>query len=134
MKPGPKPKTPEVKMLAGTLHVERDGGKVTITSPNAMPLLPGYVTPDGVEVWERELPRALTARGIDELDSGMFANFCNIQGEIEAAWRRGDEPSVGRLDLVRKMAEQFGLYGLRSRIVSGDSGKANAFARNGVKS
>lgn len=132
MKRGNKPKTPEYKAEAGTLKKSRDGGKVTITAAGTAPVQPDFLTDAGCDVWERDAGRALSARAVDEMDSTMFAAYCNLQGEIETAWRLGRQPAAVRLQEARKMAEQFGLFGVRSRIVDGGAKKSNAFSGNGA--
>lgn len=133
MKRGPKPQLPSEKRARGTFQPCRDAGKVEVIEPDAMPMMPDWLTPAGQEVWMDDLGRVSAHRLVGENDSTMFANYCNLQGAINEAWRSGEVPPAAHLMEARKMAEQFGIFGAKSRMtVAPAAGKSsNPFARNG---
>jgi len=133
MKRGRKPELPSTKEVRGTFQPCRDAVKVEVIEPDALPTRPDWLTASGDEVWLDDLGRVAAGRLASERDSTMFANFCNLQGAIVQAWRAGQVPPAAYLAEARKMAEQFGLFGARSRMLAAgsDSGASNPFARNG---
>jgi len=133
MKRGRKPELPSTKIGRGTYQPCRDAGKVEIIEPDALPMRPEWLTASGEEVWLDDVGRVTAGRMASERDSTMFANYCNLQGAIVQAWRAGEVPPAAYLSEARKMAEQFGLFGARSRLQmpGGDDGAGNPFARNG---
>lgn len=132
MKRGTKPLLPSEKAARGTLQPCRDAGKVEVIEPDALPVRPDWLTAAGDEVWLDEIGRVAGGKLVSERDSTMFANYCNLQGAINLAWRSGEVPPAAHLMEARKLAEQFGLFGARSRMkVGGSDGQtANPFARN----
>ena len=135
MKRGTKPTLPSVKEARGTFQPYRDGNKVEIVAPHDLPIEPDWLTPHGSEVWIDEIGRVSASFFVTERDSTMFANYCNLQGAINQAWRAGEVPPAAHLMEARKMAEQFGIFGAKSRLTIADPGKqsGNPFARNGRK-
>lgn len=135
MKRGPKAELPSVKAARGTFQPCRDGGKVQVIEPDQLPMEPVWLTEAGREVWLDEIGRVSVAKLATERDSTMFGNYCNLQGAIVQAWRAGEVPPAAMLTEARKMAEQFGLFGAKSRMnVAGNDGKSsNPFARNGAR-
>lgn len=133
MKRGPKPELPSTKEARGTLQPCRDGHKVEIIEPESLPQRPDWLTAEGEEVWIDDLGRVSAGRLLSERDATMFAQYCNLQGAIIKTWRLGEVPPAAHLMEARKMAEQFGIFGAKSRLgVKVDDGKkANPFARNG---
>ncbi|HEV7285197.1 MAG TPA: hypothetical protein VGN75_10095 [Kaistia sp.] len=135
MKRGPKPALPSEKRARGTLQQCRDAGKVELIEPDALPARPEWLTAAGEEVWIDDIGRVAAGRLVTEKDSTMFANYCNLQGAIVMAWRAGDVPPTASLMEARKMAEQFGIFGAKSRVKAGGSVPAgvssNPFTRNG---
>ncbi len=138
MKRGRKPVAPSEKAARGTLQPCRDAGKIEFVEPDSLPQRPDWLTAAGEEIWIEEVGRVMASRLASEKDSTMFANYCNLQGAISLAWRAGDVPPAAMLMEARKMAEQFGLFGARSRVKSsgGPGGLpsgpvANPFVRNG---
>lgn len=135
MKRGPKAELPSQKKARGTLQPCRDAGKVEVVEPDTLPQKPDWLTTDGEEVWLDDVGRVMAGRLATERDSTMFANYCNLQGAISAAWRAGDVPPAAHLMEARKMAEQFGIFGAKSRLKVGGDGdrSSNPFARNGTR-
>lgn len=133
MKRGPKPELPSQKLARGTLQPCRDAGKIELVEADTLPQKPDWLTAAGEEVWLDDLGRVSVGRLVTERDSTMFANYCNLQGAINMAWGSGEVPPAAHLMEARKMAEQFGIFGAKSRMkVGGDGGKSsNPFARNG---
>jgi hypothetical protein len=133
MKRGPKPDLPSQKLARGTFRPSIDAGKVEVIEPNAMPVQPDWLTAEGEEVWMDDLGRVSEGRLVGEKDSTQFANYCNLQGAINKAWRSGECPPVAALTEARRMAEQFGIFGAKSRLQQkGDPGQTkNPFSRNG---
>ncbi|MBP2229653.1 hypothetical protein J2847_002952 [Azospirillum agricola] len=103
--------------------------------PDALPSKPDWLTAAGEEVWIDDIGRVTPDRLATEKDSTMFATYCNIVGAMAEAWRAGSVPPAAHIMEARKMAEQFGIFGRKSRLkVGGDGGKTtNPFARNGVR-
>lgn len=129
MKRGTKADLPSVKVLRGTSRKDRDGDKVEIIVPDSLPAEPGCLTEAGRGVWLDNIGRVAQTKLANELDSQMFANFCNLQGAIDDAWRAKGVPPAAHLSEARKMAEQFGLFGAKSRVISGGNLKRkNPFA------
>ncbi len=135
MKRGPKPELPSTKAVRGTLQRCRDAGRIEVVEPDALPAKPDWLTTAGEEVWIDDIGRVSVGRLVTERDSTMFANYCNLQGAITMAWRSGEVPPAAHLMEARKMAEQFGIFGAKSRLkVDGDGGKtSNPFAKNGIR-
>lgn len=134
MKRGPSGETPSEKAARGTLRPCRDAYKMEIISPDALPVEPDWLTEAGRSVWLDDIGRVAPGKLATEQDSTMFGNYCNLQGAIIMAWRTGEVPPTASLTEARKMAEQFGLFGRKSRVVSGAQPAgpaANPFARNG---
>ncbi len=134
MKRGPKAELPSTKLARGTFQPCRDADRVEIITPDALPVQPDWLTEAGQQVWLDEIGRVASNRLASESDSVAFANYCNLQGAIAQAWRAGDVPPASMLMEARKMQEQFGLFGARSRVVKIQGGAAatsNPFARNG---
>ena len=132
MKRGPKPLLPSTKEARGTFQPCRDVGKVELIEPDALPVRPDWLTAAGEEVWLDEVGRVASGRLVAERDSTMFAVYCNLLGAISMAWRAGEVPPAAHMMETRKMAEQFGLFGAKSRLkIGGDNGQSqNPFARN----
>jgi hypothetical protein len=135
MKRGPKPDLPSQKLARGTFRQDIDAGKVEVIDANSMPSQPDWLTAEGEEVWMEDLGRVSNGRLVAERDSTQFANYCNLQGAINKAWRSGQCPPVAALTEVRRMAEQFGIFGAKSRLQqAGENGKTkNPFSRNGIR-
>jgi hypothetical protein len=135
MKRGVKPTLPSVKAARGTLEPHRDANRIEIASPRDLPIEPTWLTSAGREVWLDEIGRVSAGFFVTEHDSTMFGNYCNLQGAINLAWMSGEVPPAAHLMEARKMAEQFGIFGAKSRLQIADPGKksANPFTRNGRK-
>lgn len=82
MKRGPKPDLPSAKLARGTFQPSRNGGLIEATEPNALPVMPEWLTEAGREVWLDDIGRVSSTRLATERDSTMFANYCNLQGAI----------------------------------------------------
>nr|WP_312165628.1 hypothetical protein [Brevundimonas diminuta] len=132
MKPGPKPKPPAVKKAQGSFQPSRGGDLVEISTPSGVPLRPDWLTEAGEEVWMDDVARVSNGSLVTERDSTVFATYCNLMGAIIETWRSGEVPPAAHLSEARKMAEQFGIFGRKSRLVA-DAGaeKTNPFTRNG---
>lgn len=135
MKPGPKPQQPATKVARGTFQKCRDADTAQIIEPDALPMRPDWLTSAGEEVWMEDLGRVLANKLVTERDSTMFATYCNMQGAANLAWRAGTVPPTAHLNETRKMAEQFGIFGARSRIKVAQHGSptGNPFSKNGSR-
>ena len=135
MKGGRKPELPSVKDARGTYQPCRDAGKVELVEPDALPLRPEWLTETGEQVWLDDIGRVSPDKLATERDSTMFAQYCNLQGAIIDAWKAGAVPPAAHLMEARKMAEQFGIFGRKSRMTvaraAGCNASSNPFARNG---
>lgn len=119
MKRGTKAATPSTKVVTGTFREHRDGGRAEIVVPDSLPIQPDSLTPDGELVWLDNIGRIAQLRTATELDSEIFANWCNLQGAIRKSFRNGHVPPSAYISEARKMAEQFGMFGGKSRVVQG---------------
>ena len=119
MKRGRKPDLPSVRALRGSSRSHRDADKVEIIGPDMPPVEPESLTEAGRSVWLDNIGRVAQTKLATELDSQMFANFCNLQGAINDAWRSNSVLLAAHMSEARKMAEQFGIFGAKSRVISG---------------
>lgn len=136
MKRGRKSELPSTKLARGTLQKCRDSGRVEVIEREQLPLQPDWLTPEGQDVWLEDLGRVATHSLVSELDSTVFGNYCNLQGAINKAWRLGEVPPAAYIMEARKMAEQFGIFGAKSRMKvgsGGSGGTGNPFAKNGKR-
>jgi hypothetical protein len=134
VKRGRKAEPPSVKEARGTLQPCRDDNRVEVFDQHGLPSKPDWLTAAGEEVWIDEVGRVAVGRFVSERDTTMFANYCNLQGAISLAWKAGGVPPAAHLMEARKMAEQFGLFGAKSRIGTKGNGEAssgNPFTANG---
>ena len=147
MKRGTKPLPPAMKQERGTLQPCRDAHRFeadtltateSIATPNGLPQRPEWLTEAGYQVWLDDVGRASSHRLATESDSSMFANYCNLQGAIVRCWESGNVPPASHLMEARRMAEQFGIFGRKSRVLEGapasGGDKGNPFANNGRRS
>lgn len=136
MKPGPKPKPPAMKRAQGTFQPSRGGDLIEISAVSGgsnLPQRPDWLTTAGEEVWMDDIARVSNGSLVTERDSTVFGTYCNLMGAIIATWRLGEVPPAAHLSEARKMAEQFGIFGRKSRLVAGDTGeKTNPFLKNGA--
>lgn len=136
MRRGPKPELPSSKRKRGTFRADRDSGALEIVSSIALPQQPDWLTEAGKEIWLDEVGRVSSTGLATETDSAMFATYCNLQGACAEAWMTGEVPPASHLMEMRKLAEQFGLSGAKSRLIKGAQGGqagGNPFARNGKR-
>ncbi len=134
MQRGPKPEPRAVKAARGTLQPVRDGNKTEVIVAGDPPLMPEYLTPEAIEVWQENIGRVMAA-GATELDSDLFARYCSAEALVRIAFKEGGEPpSAAYLTLLRQYAELLGIAGRKSRVgkVADDPTKnRNPFAKNG---
>ena len=97
MKRGPKPDLPAERIARGTLSPSAAPG-VELIEPHAMPAQPDWLTAEGEEIWMDDIGRVTASRMATEKDSTQFANYCNLQGAINKAWREGECPAGGGAD------------------------------------
>lgn len=135
MQGSPKRNLPAEKIARGTYRDDRDDGIAEVVVPDALPTSPDWLTTEGEEIWQDDIGRIAAVRLVSEEDSTVFATYCNLMGAIIKCWRAGEVPPAAHLTEARKMAEQFGLFGRKSRLIAGgpDDGKNNPFARNGKR-
>lgn len=134
MKRGPKPKPPAVKKNQGSFQPSRGGDLVEIPTVSSIPQPPEWLSPAALTVWNAEISRVTHGSMVVDLDTTMFAIYCNTIAGIIDVTQKGDQPSAAQVSEARKMAEQFGIFGRKSRLIT-DPGadKTNPFARNGSK-
>lgn len=134
MKGGRKRLHPAEKLARGTLRPSREIDASGFIDATGLPARPEWLTAAGECVWIDEVGRVGLNRLADERDSTAFGNFCNLQGAINLCWRSGEVPPAAHLMEARRMAEQFGLFGARSRQgVTTDKPKENPFSRIGIQ-
>ena len=133
MKRGPKTLTADEKSARGTLQPVRAVSAVQVIEPSWLPRQRDWLTADGRSVWLDNIGRVSSVRGAAEVDSDLFANFCNLQGAIVAAWRDGKHPHVTALMEARKLMEMLRIAGPGSRAAKvgdgGDKAGSNPFNR-----
>lgn len=135
MKRGPKPKPTDIKRAQGSFQPSRGGDLVEVTAPAGVPQRPDWLTDAGEEVWMDDIARVTNGSLVTERDSTVFATYCNLVGAIAETWKSGEVPPAAHLSEARKMAEQFGIFGRKSRLIAdGGADKTNPFARNGKPS
>ena len=102
----------------GTFRPDRHGSasRYSLVTPNEPPIPPAWLTPTGRKMWQSEAPRAFAAGFASEADSNCFGNFANLLGAIVDAWGSGGVPPATYMAEARRMAEQFGLAGVLSRV------------------
>lgn len=136
MKRGPKAEPPSTKLARGTFQPVRDGLKTEIVVPGDPPIMPEYLTPDAIVVWQETIGRVMSA-GVTECDSSLFARYCSLEAEVRVAFKSGGElPSAAYLTVLRQHEELLRIAGPKSRVGGGgaDGAKpANRFARNGAR-
>lgn len=136
MKRGPKPQTPSTKLQRGTFQPVRDGVKTELIVPGNPPMMPDYLTPQAIVVWQEIIGRVMSA-GVTELDSALLARYCSLEALIRQAFNDPESPPppAAYLTVLRQHEELLRIAGPKSRVGGGgaaDGGKAgNPFARNG---
>ncbi|WP_404713184.1 hypothetical protein [Sphingomonas sp. MMS24-J13] len=110
--------------------------KTEIIVPGDPPIMPDYLTPAAILVWQETIGRVMAA-GISEADSSLFARYCSLEAEVRIAFKSGgDLPSAAYLTNLRQMEELLRIAGPKSRIGGGSADGAkpgNRFARNGAR-
>lgn len=135
MRPGRKPDPASAKAARGTLQPVRDGLKTEVIVPGNPPMMPEYLTPEAIDVWQELLGRVMAA-GISEVDSALFARYCSLEALVRKAFAAGDEPPpAAYLTVLRQHEELLRIAGPKSRVGNGgaaDGSKpGNPFSRNG---
>lgn len=130
MRRGTKPGLPSEKLSRGTFQKCRHAGAVEITSPDTLPQQPDWLTEDGKNAWLDLIGRVSTTGAATELDSDLFAHFCNLSGACTAAWRAGAVPPAAHLTELRRLSEMFRVAGASSRVEAKAGAAGNAFLRN----
>ena len=135
MKGGRKAMPPSILAARGTSQPCRTDGRTEMVEPNSLPQQPEWLTEEGREVWLDEIGRLSGSRMGTEWDSTQFANYCNLQGRINLAWRTGAPVAMSALMESRRRAEQFGLFGTKSRVKgTGDGQKIKTiFSGHGTR-
>jgi hypothetical protein len=136
----PPAKLPSQHIADGTFQACRHGDLTEtlpnslVVSPSDLPIPPEWLTEAGREVWDEDIGRVSSIRMVTELDSTMFAQYCNLQGATVACWRSGEVPPAAHLNVLRLMSDAFGLYGRKSRVMqkgsASDTIKQNPFLKN----
>jgi phage terminase small subunit len=93
MRRGPKPELPSVKANGGTFRPHRDRFKVEVSTSNALPIKPDWLSPAGQTIWDENVTRA-AAVGVTEHDTVIFTIFCNLTGEVVQAVQAGKAVSM----------------------------------------
>lgn len=135
MKRGPKAETPTAKLARGTFQPSRDGVKTEIIVPGNPPVMPDYLTPEAIDVWQEVLGRVMAA-GVTEVDSAMLARYCSLEALVRQAFKAGgDPPPAAYLTVLRQHEELLRIAGPKSRVGGGGAADGtkpgNPFQRNG---
>lgn len=117
MKTGRRVADPKAKELAGTYRRDRHGDIAPIAEPvRDLPVQPGYMTPEGKEVWAEELQRVV-ACGLTGADSTFFARYCELEAGFRVSVMARELPTASLVTELRRAAELLGIAGHRSRLV-----------------
>lgn len=141
MKRGRKPDTSAQHVVKGTFQPVRHAGQIDIMAsgaviePNALPVQPDWLTEAGAAVWLDNIGRVSSTKMATELDTDLFANYCNLQGAIVECARAQPyvPPPAAYYTEVRRMQELLGISGAKSRIGKVSTPTSNVFLRNGRK-
>lgn len=137
MKRGPKPEPPSVKAARRTLQPIRDGLKTEIIVAGDPPIMPDYLTPGAILVWQEVLGRVMAA-GVTEIDSALLARYCALEAIVRDAFKdvEAPPPPAAYLTVLRQHEELLRIAGPKSRVGGGGANGAkpeNRFARNGAR-
>ncbi len=74
-------------------------------------------------MWREEVDR-VTACGITDADSSLFARYCTMEAAYRTQITAGELPKAALLTELRRMAELLGIAGLRSRLARSGGSEA----------
>lgn len=131
MKRGPKSSPPSVREGRGTFRLPRDRGTMEISQFDDLPNAPDWLTEAGKAAWLDNIGRVSATRSATEVDSDLFATYCNLDGANALAWGAGEVPPAAYIMEFRRLSELFGLAGPKSRDGQKSDGKptGNPFSR-----
>jgi phage terminase small subunit len=101
MKRGPKPEPPSVKAARRTLQPIRDGLKTEIIVAGDPPIMPDYLTPGAILVWQEVLGRVMAA-GVTEIDSALLARYCALEAIVRDAFKDVEAAPPPAAYLIRR--------------------------------
>ena len=140
MKRGRKPIPAEEKVARGTFRDDRDAHKVQLVVDNDGPVMPLHMHEHEDEnslvtaarrIWV-ELHPQVTALGVGEPDSALFARYCFLEADCRALMYSGIIPASAKLTQLRQMEELLRIAGPKSRVAGQKpTGDGNPFKRNG---
>lgn len=116
MKGGHKPQPPSEKRARGTFRPDRDGGKIEVVIPTALPVQPTWLTEAGQQEWLDLIGRVASTRLATEIDSALLGTLANLLGAMAQAWQSDSAPPASYITEARRLAELFGLAGAKSRV------------------
>jgi phage terminase small subunit len=124
---------PSEKKQHGTFRPCRDGGRFELPEADTVPQKPDNLSAEAEAIWDEDLPRAIAAGTVTELDSTLFRNYCNLQAAIDKCHAAGSVPPGAHLAEARRLQELLGLSGKRSRMTRENRAidPRNPFANNG---
>lgn len=126
---GKKPLTDFKKQTRGTLRKHRVREVIEVTNEGAGPKCPDWLTAEGEIIWLENVERI---RGLNEIDTVLWAHYCNLAGAIAAAWRSGEPPPNSYAIELRRLSELFGIAGAKNRVggvIGTKSMVSNPFAK-----
>lgn len=131
MKTGRRIANPATKQMMGTHRKDRHGDiAVVAVAASTSPVAPAYLTAEAKIVWAEELKR-VTACGVTDADSSLFARYCEMESSFRVAVMAGELPKAALLTELRRSAELLGIAGIRSRLARGgaapEAAKASPF-------
>lgn len=138
MQRGRKAEPPSTKKARGTFQPVRDGMKTELIVAGSPPMMPDYLTPGAIDVWQEAIGRVMSA-GVTEIDSALFARYCSTEALVRAAFKAaGDPPPAAYLTMLRQYEELLRIAGPKSRVTggggtNGGTAPSNPFARNGQR-
>ena len=130
----------EVKEARGTWRPDRDAHKgPTLVVNNNGPVMPPHMQDDNAlaiiarSIWE-ELHPQVTALGIGECDSALFARYCFLEADARSLMANGVLPTMTKMTQLRQMEELLRIAGPKSRIsTKPNDNSRNPFSRNGKR-
>jgi hypothetical protein len=124
MRRGRKPIPASEKAQRGTFRQDRDAHKLQIVASNDGPVMPVHMHESEDEspfvtlarsIWV-ELHPMVTAMGVSECDSALFARYCFLEADARALMVQGVLPSTAKMTQLRQMEELLRIAGPKSRV------------------
>lgn len=136
------PTPPSEKNKRGTFRDDRDAGKteIRLAFTNNGPVMPDWMvvgeddlTVAARSIWDEIHPN-VTALGVSECDSPLFARYCHLEASVRALMNSGQLPDMKVMTQLRQMEELLRIAGPKSRVnIKQAKQDDNPFKRNGKR-